>query len=152
MRLQDLVTATQQRRERDAEAYANLDHDECMLCGAYGADKRSTTIACGYAVPEVVPEALDVTGVDRFKDAGWGPYYILLCKACRASMLGHLAEWRAGRVARRGLPMDHDGNDDEWSDDANIPIRENGTTRMITRAEWDARQPATPSPALGTQS
>src|SRR5438132_14152150 len=64
MSLRDFIAEAEERRARDAEAFATRDHDLCMLCDAYGADKRSLFIDCGYAIYEVVQEALDIRGVE----------------------------------------------------------------------------------------
>lgn len=62
--LRDIVTEARARRGRDAETFAAHDRDECMLCDAYGADKRSLFIDCGYAVHEVLPEVLDIRDLE----------------------------------------------------------------------------------------
>jgi hypothetical protein len=141
--LREIIQAHEQRRERDAQRWAELDDDECQLCGAHGADKRSLFLDCRYSVHEVVPEAIDLGGVPAFQERG---YYLRLCKSCRARFLGHLREWRDECVALRGRPMDHDGHvyDDDPEPGRNIPIREHGAIRMLTRQEWDARQARRP--------
>lgn len=109
MKPSDLIERTQQRRNRDKERYEQHDSDLCMLCGAYGADKRSLFISCFYEVSEVVPEAIDLFEVEGMEKRG---YYLRICKTCRRHLLQHLQEWRKERVARREIPKDHDGY--EW--------------------------------------
>ena len=113
--LQDLVAETQRRRVADAQRWAELDNDRCQLCDAYGGDKRSLFIDCLWAIHEVVPEAIDTYAVAVLPEGKRGQYYLLICKGCRAALLGHLAAWRADRIMLRGVPKSHDGDllDDE---------------------------------------
>lgn len=96
-----------ERRKSDAERLEKSDGDLCMLCHAYGADKRSLYISCLYAMNEVVPEMIDLTDTDR-KQHG---YYLRICKSCRGSLLGHIADWAEERRDRRSMPKDHDGDE-----------------------------------------
>jgi hypothetical protein len=141
--LSKLVQDNNNRRERDAKRYADHDHDLCMLCHAYGADKRSLFIACGYAVHEAVPEAIDLYGVEgELQNRG---YFLCLCKSCRGALLGHLQEWRNEQIARRNVPKDHDGRDEDAYGEHNIPVRVNGVTVLMDEygyAEWKRKQEA----------
>lgn len=137
--LQDMMNTTRKRREADKETFENLDGDLCMLCHAYGSDKRSLTIDCFYDISEAIPEALDMHEVEHLR--GW---YLRICKHCRGELLGILTEWREKMIARRVVPKDHDGNG-LWDEDSelNIPVRVNGTTVMMTTdqyEEWKAKQ------------
>ena len=122
--MRDIITKVQEQRERDRIRHENLDRDECMLCDAYGADKRSLSINCFYAVNEVVPEAIDLAAVKDKPGVHQG-FYLLICKSCRAQLLAHLGEWRQECVALRGRKKNHDGyledEESEWGCD--IPIR-----------------------------
>src|SRR6185295_10477255 len=101
MNLEDILEKTDRRRSEDAERYKNLDEAECMLCHAYGYDKRSLTLNCFYAVEEAVPEVIDLRKCgDDVKALG---YYLRICKTCRGALLQHLRQWRDERVARRHL-------------------------------------------------
>lgn len=142
------TTTDAERKAEDAVKFHALDEDACMLCDAYGADKRSLFIDCFYAVDEVVPEALNIHDVGLERGRG---YYLRICKSCRARLLGKLQEWRDECVARRGLAKDHDGGDDAWDEpERNIPVRINGAVQMLTEAEWRAWRTTTdaqrPSP------
>lgn len=135
----DLIKTSKARREVDAKRFEEVRSGEiCQLCFAEGADKRSLFIQCGYAVHEVVPEAIDLFGVpdDALKGRG---YYLLLCKSCRGRLLGALGEWRKACVALRSKPKDHDGylSDDE-PEGAYIPVRINGVVKHLTEEEWEA--------------
>ena len=57
-------------------------------------------------------------------------YTLECCKSCRADFLDMLKKWKQGEFVHR------ETNDPE----ANIPIRENGATRMITEEEWKERR------------
>ena len=139
--LQDLIAESETRRTRDAGRFGALDWDACQLCESRGPDRRSLIVNCGYAVHEVIPEAIDVHSVPDMEGRG---YFLRICKSCRGALLGHLQAWRDERVARRGLPMDEDGDDDGTHDPERcIPVREHGATVWLTREEWDARQVAT---------
>ena len=123
------------RRERGAETFRTLDSDECMLCDAYGADKRNLFIDCGYAVNEVVPEVLDIYDLELEHGRG---YYLLICKSCRARLLGALQGWANQCRSLRGLAKNHDGYLDGYLDnpERNIPVRVQGATRMLTAEEF----------------
>ena len=158
MSLEDLLEKN--RRHQDAERFKALDGDECQICLAHGQDKRSLTIDCLYAIHEAVPEAIDLALVPEKKpqanaqadslddNDSWGDgkrrgYYLRICKSCRSRLLEHLKQWADEGRTNRGKPMDHDGCiESDFPDDegeANIPIREFGAVRMITKAEWDKR-------------
>lgn len=138
--LHHIIDDTKKRREQDKDRFENQDGDLCMLCHAYGSDKRSLFIDCFYNIGEVLPEALDIHLVEGQR-GGW---YLRICKHCRGEFLGMLGEWREKMIARRVVPKDHDGNG-LWDDDPelNIPVRVNGTTVMMTAdqyEEWKAKQ------------
>jgi hypothetical protein len=143
--IHDMLEKSKARQRQDAERYANLDHDECQLCGVHGEDKRSLTVECFYAVHEAIPEAIDLFLVNE-SDPSSGPlpddqgskqgYYLRICKECRGRFLGHLKTWAEESRAKRGKPMDHDGHIQESNEEANIPIREFGAIRYVTQSEW----------------
>src|SRR3990167_1838455 len=99
--LWSLIEESDLRRERDAQAFTCLDADEGMLCDAYGAGKRDLFIDCGYAVHEVVPEALAIRKLSLERGKG---YYLLICKSCRGRLLGALQGWANECRSLRGLP------------------------------------------------
>lgn len=133
-----------ERRTRDTERFAQLDKDECQLCGAHGADKRSLFISCFYAVQEVIPEVIDLADVDNLNDRG---YYLRICKSCRARLLAHLRQWRQECVSLRELPKDHDGYvDDDYvvrDPRANISVRKDGAITHMTPEQWEAYREST---------
>lgn len=130
------------RREADAERYAAHDPDLCMLCGAYGADKRSLFVNCGYAVHEFVPEAILLRGLADPEMRRRG-YYLNLCKSCRGRLLEKLAEWRAECIGLRGMAMDHDGYLEYPGEDGRtIPVRRAGRIVMLTPEEFAAEKQA----------
>ena len=135
--IQTILDTERQRRENDKKRWDALDDDLCMICHAYGADKRSLFVSCFYAVHEVVPEAIDLFLCDeQLKDRG---YYLRICKSCRGSFLGHMEKWANERRLLRGTPLDHDGSE-VYDTDGMIPVRINGCVRFLTREEWDERQ------------
>ena len=144
--MRDIIAETNAQRERDRVRYAEIDRDLCMLCGAYGADKRSLSVNCFYAVNEVVPEMIDLHAVEEKPGVHRG-FYMLICKSCRARFLGHLEEWRTECIGLRGRKKDHDGyledgymDDDPGASPRDIPVRENGIIVYLTREEWEARR------------
>lgn len=134
----DIVAEMHARVTRDAERFALLDPERCMLCGAQGPDKRSLYLDCFYAIHEVLPEAIDLTrcGVEAHERG----YYLLICKACRGRLLATLAMWRAECLAMRGQPLDSDGTLEE--PDKDIPVRILGATVMMSDDEWRAYRDA----------
>lgn len=136
-----MIEESKRRREVDAQRFKDADMDLCMCCHAYGEDKRSLWVDCLYAVHEVVPEAIDLSGVEPEPKNHNHGYYLRICKACRGRFLTMMGEWWKAGVGRRDIPKDHDGHD-EYQDDAerNIPCRINGAIVMLTREEWDQRQ------------
>lgn len=126
------------KREADAKRFHGADKALCMICWAYGNDKRSLVLSCFYAVHEAVPEAIDLSGCgEQHKDRG---YYLRICKSCRAGLLDHLRRWADERRALRDVPKDHDGHIDYADPAANIPVRIDGAIVMLTPEQWEARQ------------
>lgn len=136
MSIEDIIERSRRRREADAKRYAELDGDECQLCGAHGEDKRSLFVKCFYAVHEAVPEAIDLFGVTNGADPG---YYLRICKDCRGKFLMMLRDWADSCRAKRGQPMNHDGHIDDDQPDATIPTRQFGAIRMVTLDEYEGR-------------
>lgn len=136
--LRKMLDESAARRKADAQRFKGHDEQLCMLCWAYGADKRSLFVSCFYAVHEAVPEAIDLSECEpKFKDRG---YYLRLCKSCRGAFLGHMREWANKCRSLRDTPKDHDGNVDSDNPEANIPVRIDGAVVMLTREQWDKRQ------------
>ena len=54
-------------------------------------------------------------------------YSINCCKNCRADFLSVFEQWSEGNFSE----------DTEYNEEANIPIRENGAIRYISKAEWE---------------
>ena len=122
------------RCAEDAWRFAESDGDLCMLCGAYGTDKRSLFISCLYDVSEAVPEALNLRYVPGLEARGW---YVRLCKSCRGSLLGQMREWRNERVALRGMVKDHDGYVEEADPERCISVRVDGMCVMMLEHVWE---------------
>jgi len=119
--LEDILARVEERRQQDAIRFKERNEDLCMLCHAYGEDKRSLFISCFYAVEEAVPEAIDLSGCGKeWEDRG---YYLRICKSCRARLLGMLREWRNECVSFRDLPKDHDGGIEDDDPERNIPMK-----------------------------
>jgi hypothetical protein len=132
-----LLADNDKRRQADAKRFEELDGDLCMLCGAYGADKRSIFMSCLYAIYEVLPEAIQLWYVPGFEEVKH-QYYLRVCKSCRGAWLGKLEEWRKDRMALRGQAKTHDGYliDDEDEEGRNIPVRINGVVVMMDEIEY----------------
>lgn len=111
------------KREANAKRFKELDDDLCQLCGAHGSDKRSLYLDCFYDIQEVVPEAIDLHGVENLRERG---YYLRICKSCRGRFLFHLGQWRSECLYMRNVPKDHDG-DPEVDRSGMYPVRVNGT-------------------------
>lgn len=142
MMFDELLNKNKQRREADAKKFESLDGNLCILCHAYGADKRSLIVDCGYTIHEAVPEALDLFMIaqeDWFHKKG---YFLQICKTCRSEFLQHMAEWYAERIAMRNVPKDHDGNPEESDGDVNamIPVRMFGSTVLMTPEAYESYQ------------
>jgi hypothetical protein len=133
--INEMIAASNKRRDEDATRYEASDGDLCMLCHAYGNDKRSLFIRCFYAVHEVVPEAIDLGGVKDKELSKYG-YYVRLCKSCRGRLLGHLKTWRDECVALQPIPKDHDGYLEEEDDTRNIYVRINGVNVAMNADEY----------------
>lgn len=139
MNLSDIIEGTKRKRKADAKSFAELDEKLCMICHAYGEDKRNFRIECFYAVEEAIPEALDLANVE-----GERGYFLRICKSCRGAFLGALQKAANERRAIREEPKDSDG--DEISGDydgaKNIPVRIHGAIVYMDDeeyAEWRAR-------------
>lgn len=127
------LKAIEAKRIQDAERYQNNDHDLCQCCHAYGSDKRSLFVACFYQIDEMIPEFIDLHNTDSPQRG----YYMRICKTCRARFLRHLEQWYEEGVRRRKLTKDHDGEAyGEYGPEANIPVRINGATVMMTAGQY----------------
>ena len=127
-----MIAEMEARRAADAKRYEGADEALCMICWAYGNDKRSLFLSCFYAVHEAIPEAIDLASCgEKLKDRG---YYLRICKSCRASLLDHLRRWADERRTLRDTPKDHDGHIDYANPEANIPVRIDGAIVMLNRA------------------
>lgn len=131
--LEALLAERAEYEQRSKEAYDQMDGDLCMLCHAYGQDKRNLRVECMYAVEEVVPEALSL------RDEGAHYYYLRICKSCRGALLDHMATWREERVALRGRPKDHDGHLEDQDYTGLVCVRHNGRVIYVTEDEWRTR-------------
>ena len=127
--------------------------EECARCKRVGQDRRTLWMACMYSMEELsVPfepcaingQYLKKTGSkylpawDQYVPIYENPddkgepyrhqfYTLRVCKDCRADWMGAIKQWFSERP---------DAEDEE----ANIPVRIRGATKMITRPEWDAMQ------------
>lgn len=102
---------------------------KCILCNAEGNDMRTLRISCMYQMDEVIPE------IEPKDDIGI--WHLTFCKTCRSSMLSSLEQWRLECISRRDIVKDSDGCPEEWYDSpANIPVRVNGATVMMTEEEY----------------
>ena len=128
----EVIEQTKRRRGIDKKRFEELDKDLCMMCLAYGADKRILYIECMYAIHEMVPEAMDLFSADN-KQIG---YTLRICKACRGAFLDMLGKWREERMARRTTLKDHDGNDELDEPGYDIPVRVNGAIVMMNEDQY----------------
>jgi hypothetical protein len=127
----DMLSQKRTQRERDAETFKTCDDDLCMICLAYGADKRSLFISSLYEMKEIAPEFLDLFAVPEFKNRG---YYLRICKSCRGEILSAIREAINTRRALRDAPKNYDGYVD-YESERNIPVRIDGRTVML--ADWE---------------
>jgi len=134
--MQKIIEESKEQEKLDKERWESMDKDLCMLCGAYGADKRSLFIQYFYAIHELVPEAIWLKGCLPEEDARQHMYYLLTCKSCRGSLLAHLEDWRNDRIALREQPKDHDGYLLSEDTDGLIPYRKHGLTVFLTPEQY----------------
>lgn len=132
----DWLEDLKKQREADAEKFRTCDDDLCMICHAYGADKRSLFISMFYQLKEVAPEFIELFAVEEFKDRG---YYLRLCKSCRGAVMSALREAFNLRRRLRGTLLDHDGYrmDEEYIDGYNIPVRVDGVVVMMDQYQYE---------------
>lgn len=132
--MKDIFAELAAQREKDRQRYESQDDDLCMICHAYGSDKRSLFVSCGYQMKEAVPEMIDLFACgESVKGRG---YYLNLCKSCRGSLLVHFREWANERRELRPLPKDHDGHlEDEDTDDL-VPVRMDGATVYMSLEDY----------------
>lgn len=137
MDIQKMLDRVEQQRQHDKQRFEESDDDLCMLCHAYGADKRNLLISCFYDVSEVVPEAISLHYVEAYAHTKGG-WYLRICKSCRARLLGMLAEWRAACIDMRDVPKDSDG--DPMDAMGTIPVRINGAVVMMSDEQYEEYQ------------
>lgn len=129
----DYIENMRQARKDDAKAFAEGDENLCMLCHAYGPDKRSFLINCGYDVKEAIPEALDLHLVEDLSG-----YYLRVCKCCRGYLLEGLkrvADHR--RYMREKGGLSSDGEPDNFDEEAAIYVRINGANVCMTPDQFE---------------
>lgn len=105
--MEDILKQAEKRRAESKRRWDNMNEDLCMLCHAYGADKRNVFIQCGYEMQEAVPEFIDLH--DCGHEVWQHGYYLRVCKNCRGAMLASLREWANRQRGLRRLAKDHDG-------------------------------------------
>ena len=121
----------------DQERHDVQDNNLCMLCHAYGADKRSLNISAFYRLTEFIPELIDLKNVDSTdKDT----YYLRICKHCRAKLFQKLSEWRKEAISRRDEVKNHDGQLLENRTDDKIYVRINGESVPMTKEQYEKFQ------------
>lgn len=137
----DWIDEMMAERKRDRKRLEEADPDLCMICHAYGVDKRSLFVDCSYQMKEAVPEMLDLSACDEpLNERG---YYLRICKSCRGSLLGHMRIWANERRATRNEAKSGDGgelilDESEWL----VPVRLDGATVYMTEEQylsWRAR-------------
>jgi len=69
--------------------------EKCDCCGEIGQDRRTLSMACGYAMNEMnVPfKELPVANIPSF---GNGLYTLRVCKDCRANWMHAIRDWFNG--------------------------------------------------------
>lgn len=107
------------------------EKDVCVLCGADGQDKRTLVVDCFYDMTEAASEFAKVPGSFLYHSNG---YHMRICKSCRAGFIGAVREWVADSKAKRGLPMDGDGNLE--CADGHIPVRVDGAVVYMTDEQY----------------
>lgn len=130
--IHDLLERTKAQRTADAKAFAELDENLCMLCQAYGPDKRGFSISCGYEVKEVIPEALDLAYVENLSG-----YYLRVCKGCRGALLEGLKKAADQRRGMRAEGLDSDGESLNLDYEEAIFVRINGANVCMTRDQFN---------------
>lgn len=94
--------------------------ERCQICSSQGPDLRVLCLEYLYKLEEIS----DKFQVERI---GTKTFYILLtCKECRGEFLGLLRRWTQGEFV---APPDRP--------DADISVRIDGRTVMMTQAEWE---------------
>jgi hypothetical protein len=151
----------------DNKGRAESSGDKCVRCGEVDLDRRTLWMACFYEMNELgIPfEQVNVVGqrakIVRSEATSLAfeepsgqtrshPFYTLrVCKECRGEWMAAIRAWyRGGAEARGECHRAHEDcaqdqglaeacrkTDDEVRD---IPVRMNGATVMMTRAEYEA--------------
>lgn len=121
----------------DQERHDVHDDNLCMLCHAYGADKRSLNISAFYRLKEFLPEAINLENVDSTDQ---DTYYLRICKHCRAELFQKLREWREEAISRRDKVKNHDGQLIENKTSNKIYVRINGESVPMTKEQYEKFQ------------
>jgi hypothetical protein len=131
------LDALKAARAADIKEFEERDENLCMICYAYGNDKRNFVLRCFYNVKELIPEALDLFGLEE-GHAWQGSYYLRVCKSCRGSLLVALKSAADQRRPLRTQSKDHDGDIDSYGSEQCIPVRMAGATVMLTEEQYEA--------------
>ncbi len=95
---------------------------KCQRCGEEGEDRRTLWMACLYDMAELGVPFAKITIKEGNIDK---PFYTLyVCKRCRGEWMTAIRAWFDSK------PEPSDAN-------ADIPVRVLGSTKMMTREEWE---------------
>src|SRR4051794_12512870 len=104
----------------------------CQICNedTYG-DQRTVRVACLYDLTEA---GLEENGNILLDDGRTlSTFGATVCKDCRGDLIGLLRRWRTGEFSLRLTePFDAENNP------RNIPVRIDGTARMMSEPEYRA--------------
>lgn len=100
--------------------------EDCSICKeGPDPDLRTVAISCGYDLHEA--------GLQRWPD---GTYGTVVCKSCRADLIGLLRYWYSGKAHLQAAV-----NAAAKAAPATIPYRQDGATVMLTEEEFYERHP-----------
>lgn len=103
----------------------------CQICGEdTNGDQRTVRVACMYDLTEA---GLEDNGNIILDDGSLrSTFGATVCKNCRGDLIGLLRRWRAGEFTQPETEVDDQGNV------RNIPVRVDGSTRMMSITEFAA--------------
>lgn len=100
----------------------------CAVCGESGSDRRTLKLRYFYDLAEIShkfsKEQIHYMDGSDNEDT---LFTLRTCKECRGDFLALLRRWINGEFVPK-----------ETNSEANIPVRQDGRTVMVTRAVWDA--------------
>ena len=122
-----------EKEENDKKRFANLNDNECQLCGGRGADMRNLFIKYMAEMSYYAEEFIWLHGIKHRPEALRAFYYLRTCKTCRGTILESIKEAIDKCRERKKDSVNYDPAGNERT----VPVyKQNGITIYMSDPEW----------------